>query len=416
MRLSPCPAASCSWTEPLPAPGRFARDFLKRKCFKVPKINEKTTVRLAPFGMDIVFSIYYLAAPLLLIDLKANPIQLGLVGTLASLVHMSMAHLMGGLSDRLGRRRLIIVAPLIFSATCVLMTQVREIWVILALSVVNGFCLSIYWPSLQAWIADRQTGTGLARDIGSFNMSWTAATLAGPILSGALYSLGAGLPFLVAAGIALMLFLLVFTTVHERELSPTEKVERQDRETSHWLRRFLFAAWVANFASWFILGNARYQFPKLARDLNIPPHIIGLLIGFLGFALFSGFFLLRRTDRWHFRRSFLFGAQALGLVGVSLIIVSNQPALFASAFAMIGLCCSMTYYSSLYYAVHLLKKKGKGSGLHESILGGGAVLGPILGGVAAQYVGLRAPYFLCIAVLAAAIGVQSLVLRKKDPF
>ena len=377
------------------------------------KISGKTTMRLAPFGMDVVFSIYYLAAPLLLIDLEANPIQLGLVGTLASLVHMSMAHLMGGLSDRLGRRRLIIAAPLIFSATCPLMTQVREVWVILTLSVVNGFCLSIYWPSLQAWIADRQTGTGLARDIGSFNMSWTAATLAGPILSGSLYSLHVGLPFLVAAGIAVMLFLLVFTTVHERVLPSTETVERQDRETSHWHRRFLFAAWVANFASWFMLGNARYQFPKLARELNIPPHIIGLLIGFLGFALFSSFFLLRRTDRWHYRRAFLFSAQALGLVGISLIIVSSQPALFALAFAMIGLCCSVTYYSSLYYAVHLLKKKGKGSGLHESILGGGAVLGPILGGVSAQYAGLRSPYALCIAVFLAALGVELVLLKKK---
>ncbi|NTV58073.1 MAG: MFS transporter [Deltaproteobacteria bacterium] len=378
----------------------------------MPKINEKTTVRLAPFGMDIVFSIYYLAAPLLLIDLKANPIQLGLVGTLASLVHMSMAHLMGGLSDRLGRRRLIIVAPLIFSATCVLMTQVREIWVILALSVVNGFCLSIYWPSLQAWIADRQTGTGLARDIGSFNMSWTAATLAGPILSGALYSLGAGLPFLVAAGIALMLFLLVFTTVHERGVSSTEKVERQDRETSDWHRIFLFAAWVANFASWFIMGNARYQFPKLARELNIPPHLIGLVLGFLGLALFLGFFLLRRTDQWFFVRNFLFGAQVLALVGILLIVVSNEAYLFALAFIMIGLSCSVTYYSSLYYAVHLLKKKGKGSGLHESILGGGAVLGPILGGVAAQYAGLRAPYLLCIVVLVMAFGVELALLKK----
>jgi MFS family permease len=73
----------------------------------------------------------------------------------------------------------------------------------------------------------------------------------------------------------------------------------------------------------------------------------------------------------------------------------------------------VTYYSSLYYAVHLLKKKGKGSGLHESILGGGAVLGPILGGVAAQYAGLRAPYALCIAVLVTAFGVELVLLRKK---
>ena len=363
--------------------------------------------------MDLVFSVYYLAAPLLLIDLKANPVQLGLVGTLASLIHMGMAHLMGHLSDRLGRRRLIIAAPVIFCATCLLMTQVREVWIILALSVVNGLCLSIYWPSLQAWIADRQTGTGLARDIGNFNLSWTAATLAGPILSGSLYRLHPRVPFFVAAGIALMLFLLVFTSVHESRLHSAVKTEPTDAETSNWRRSFLYAAWVANFASWFVIGNARYQFPKLARELNIPPHIIGLLLGFLGFALFSGFFLLRRTDRWHFTRDYLLGAQILALGGILLIIVSNGPTLFALAFVMIGLSCSVTYYSSLYYAVRLLKKKGRGTGLHESILGGGAVLGPILGGVAAQYAGLRAPYILCMAVLMASLGAQ-FVLIKKD--
>ena len=379
----------------------------------MPMINEKTTVRVAPFGMDVVFSIYYLAAPLLLIDLKANPVELGLVGTLAALVHMSMAHLMGGLSDRLGRRRLIIAAPVIFSVSCLLMTQVREIWVILALSLVNGFCLSIYWPSLQAWIADRQTGTGLARDIGSFNMSWTAATLAGPMLSGALYSLYTGLPFLVAAGIALLLFLLVFTTVRDNGRSSSERTEPVDTETRNWQRSFLHAAWVANFASWFIMGNARYQFPKLARELSLPPHLIGLVLGFLGFALFSGFFLLRKTDRWHFTRRFLFGGQMLALAGLSLIIVSDEAVLFAAAFVMIGLTCSLTYYSSLYYSVHLLKKKGRGSGLHESILGGGAVLGPILGGVAAQYAGLRAPYLLCIVVLVMAFGVELALLKKR---
>jgi len=372
------------------------------------------TARAAPFGMDFVFSVYYLAAPLLLIDLKANPVELGLVGTLASSIHMVMAHLMGHLSDRLGRRRLIIAAPVIFSTTCLLMTQVREVWIILVLSLVNGLCLSIYWPSLQAWIADRQTGTGLARDIGNFNLSWTAATLAGPILSGLLYRLYPRLPFFVGAAIALMLFFLVFTSVHENKLHPAEEAEPLDTETSDWRRSFLYAAWVANFGSWFVIGNARYQFPKLARELNIPPHIIGLILGFLGLALFSGFFLLRKSARWHFTKEYLFGAQILALAGILLIIVSKEPMLFASAFIMIGLSSSVTYYSSLYYAVHLLKKKGRGTGLHESILGGGAVLGPILGGLAAQYAGLRAPYFLCIAVLVAALGAQ-LILTKNDP-
>lgn len=378
------------------------------------RISEKTTARLAPFAMDFVFNIYYMAAPLLLIDLRANPIQLGLVGTLASSIHMGMAHLMGHFSDLLGRRPLIITAPLIFLTSCLLMTQVQSVSTILALSVFNGLGLSIYWPSLQAWIADHPTGTGqgdLARDIGTFNLSWTAATLAGPIFSGFLYSLYPRLPFIVGASIALMLFALVFTSVHESRLRPEEKASSVDMETSNQRRGFLYAAWAANFASWFIMGNIRYQFPKLARELNIPPQTIGLLLGFVGFALFVGFFLLRRTDRWLFSKGYLFGAQILALAGISLIGFSSEPTLFALAFVMFGLSCSLTYYSSLYYAVQLLKKKGRGTGLHESILGGGAVLGPILGGVAAQYAGLRAPYLLCLAVLLAALGAQIVLMK-----
>jgi MFS family permease len=381
----------------------------------MPGINEKTTARVAPFAMDLVFTMYYLAAPLLLIDLKANPIQLGLVGTLASSIHMGMAHLMGNLSDRVGRRRLIILAPLTFLASCLLMARVEGIWIILALSVVNGLGLSIYWPSLQAWIADHPTGagqSGLARDIGTFNLSWTAATLAGPIFSGFLYSLYPRLPFLVAAAIALMLFFLVFTSVHETSGGPVENVLPVAPATSNQHRGFLYAAWVANFTSWFIMGNARYQFPKLARELAIPHHTIGLLLGFIGLALFTGFFLLRRTDHWLFSRAYLFGAQILALLGLYLLIVSKETLPFALGFVMIGFSCSVTYYSSLYYAVHLLKKKGKGTGLHESILGGGAVLGPILGGVAAQYAGLRAPYLLCFAVLVAALGIEFLLVSK----
>jgi len=378
------------------------------------KMNEKTTARIAPFAMDFVFSIYYLAAPLLLIDLKANPIQLGLVGTLASSIHMGMAHLMGHFSDLLGRRPLIIAAPLIFLTTCLLMTQVSSVSTILALSVLNGLALSIYWPSLQAWIADHPTGTGtgvLARDIGTFNLSWTAATLTGPIFSGFLYSLYPRLPFFAGAAMALTLFTLVFTSVHESGLSREEKAPPANIETPSRRRHFLYAAWIANFTSWFVMGNTRYQFPKLARELNIPPQTIGLLLGFVGLALFMGFFVLRRTDRWLFSKGYLFGAQFSAIAGILLISVSSRPVLFALAFVMFGFSCSLTYYSSLYYAVQLLKKKGRGTGLHESILGGGAVLGPILGGVAAQYAGLRAPYFLCLAVLLAALGVQAVLMR-----
>jgi MFS family permease len=379
-----------------------------------PRMNEKIIIKAAPFGMDLGFNIYYLAAPLLLIQLKATPVELGLVGTITSSVHMAMSHFMGHLSDRLGRRRLIIAGPVIFAASCLVVTLVGRIGVILALSALNGLAISMYWPSLEAWVADRQTGSELASNIGSFNLSWTAATLIGPVLSGFIYNLYPRLTFLFAAAVALTLFVLIYTSLQETGSHSVESVEIADGEASTPRKDLLYAVWVANFASWFLIGNARYQFPKLARELDLPPYVIGLLLGCLGLSLFSGFFVLRGTHLWHFKKRYLFGAQILAALGLVFLSLFSEPVLFALAFLMIGLSCSVTYYSSLYYTVHLLEKKGKGTGLHESILGIGAVLGPILGGIAAQYNGLRAPYLLCFAVLFAAVVAELTLIKKKS--
>jgi MFS family permease len=328
-----------------------------------------------------------------------------------------MAHLMGRVSDRFGRRRLLISAPLLLAASCFLLASAQQIKFILALSAVNGLCMTLYWPSFQAWVADQETGTGLARNIGGFNMSWTAATLVGPILSGFLYTLSPRLPFLIAAALALGLFLLIFTSVRDRRIPAAHGPSPIQLKGNVSHLNFLYATWVANFASWFAIGNARYQFPKLARQLNTSPQSIGLLLGCIGFAMFSGFFILRGRENWHFSKGHLLGAQFLAVAATLLIFWTNSPWLFALAFILLGTSASVTYYSSLYYAVHLLTAKGKGTGLHESIVGSGAVLGPVLGGIAAQYAGLRAPYLLCLGVLLLAMTVQwtLLVFRGNRP-
>jgi len=380
------------------------------------KINEGTMITVVPFWMDLSASVFYLAAPLVMIELGGNPIELGLIGTISASVHMILAHLTGRLSDRFGRRALMVAGPFIFGISCLLMTQIGSVKAILALAALNGFSMAIFWPAFQAWIAESQNGSGLARNLGSFNMSWTASHLIGPTLSGLLFGLHSRLPFWLAAGLCISLFLVMRISVTERTSQPqkgTESLPSEPEETNQG-RTFLYAIWIANFASFFILANARYQFPKLARELTMSPYMIGMLMSCIGLAQFLGFFFLRGTERWHFNKFYLLGAQLLAASGLLLIFFFNQQMVFASAFIMLGLCASLTYYSSIYYTVRLMKKKGKGAGLHESILGSGVVLGPLLGGIMAHSAGLRAPYVLCLGVLALVIVIE-LSLIKKNP-
>jgi MFS family permease len=381
------------------------------------KINERIMITVVPFWMDLSASIFYLAAPLVVIELGGNPIELGLIGTITASVPMLLANLAGRLSDRFGRRALMVAGPLIFGISCLLMTQISGVKGVLALAALNGFSMAIFWPAFQAWIAESRNGSGLARNIGSFNMSWTASHLVGPTLSGVLFGIYPRLPFWAAAALCISLFWVMRASVSERTPQPHKEIEPvpSEPEESSQGKTFLYAIWIANFASFFILGNARYQFPKLARDLTMSPYAIGLLMSCIGLAQFLGFFFLRGSERWHFNKYYLLGAQLLAAFGLLLIYFFSQPLIFASAFIMLGLCASLTYYSSLYYTVRLMKKKGKGTGLHESILGSGVVLGPLLGGIMAHSAGLRAPYILCLAVLAMVIIIELSLIKKYNP-
>ncbi len=378
------------------------------------KINEKLMITVVPFWMDLSASIFYLAAPLVVIDLGGNPIELGLIGTITASVHMVLANLAGRLSDKFGRRTLMITGPLIFGVSCLLMTQMPNVKGVLALAALNGCGMAIFWPAFQAWVAESRNGSGLARNIGSFNMSWTASHLLGPTLAGFLFALHARLPFWLAAVLCFFLFLAMRASARDRAIQPEMETEfpPPESEETKFGRRFLYAIWIANFASFFILGNARYQFPKLARELTMSSYAIGLLMSCIGLAQFLGFFFLRGSERWHFNKFYLLGAQLLAAAGLLLLYGSSRQWVFALAFLLLGLCASLTYYSSLYYAVRLLKRKGKGAGLHESILGSGVVLGPLFGGIAAHAVGLRAPYILCLALLVGVVGAEWVILRK----
>jgi predicted MFS family arabinose efflux permease len=189
------------------------------------------------------------------------------------------------------------------------------------------------------------------------------------------------------------------------------EVEGEDGELS---RGFLYLAWIANVATYFTIGVMRSLFPKLGEQLGMGTPSIGALLSLITFSQVVAFAILAKTSSWHYRLVPIFTSQAVLLLSSLMVYSLSGVGELAPIMVLIGGCTGITYYSSIYYSLNTSGSRGARSGIHEALIGVGIVLGPLMGGIVAQYWGLRAPYLLAagaIVVGMAATATFGLKLR-----
>ncbi|MBU0610042.1 MAG: hypothetical protein KKI08_19310, partial [Armatimonadetes bacterium] len=95
--------------------------------------------------------------------------------------------------------------------------------------------------------------------------------------------------------------------------------------------------------------------------------------------------------------------------------VTSSAAVFAVGFAFVGGALGVSYMCGITYALQAGPEgRGKRAGLHEGIMGLGLVSGPLLGGLAGQYVNLHAPFVVGAGMFAAGL-VAMLILWRRSP-
>jgi MFS family permease len=96
-----------------------------------------------------------------------------------------------------------------------------------------------------------------------------------------------------------------------------------------------------------------------------------------------------------------------------IAFLAGRPEVFALGFALAGACAGVTYVSSLIYSLQG-RAAGRGArcGIHETVLGSGVLLGPLLGGLVASRVDLRSPFVLAATVFLLVAVADLLVWRR----
>lgn len=273
-----------------------------------------------------------------------------------------------------------------------------------------GFITAFFWPPLMGWLSRGLEGRQLSRAASLFNTSWSVGGVVSPYLAGLLSERGKFLPVLVA----LAVFSLngAFVLLSRRLVKdPHESAGRtiasggapaEDRSTP--LR---YPAWIGAFVIYAAMGVVFNVFPVFARnELSMPESTVGFLLTVRALATAAGFILLGRWSGWHFRRAYIPILSLLSAAFLAWLSTQRAAIGYGVGFAALGLCLSMVYTNSLFYATSGARDRDKRASTHEALLTAGQVFGSAAGGLLYQATSLPLVFCAFALVLVAGSGAQ----------
>lgn len=367
---------------------------------------------LVPFLVSICIGNVLIAVPLFAISLGASVFALGMLGSILSLSGLSLYFLFGKLSEKWGRKIFLMLGFIIYIVAFLLLScsfALYQLYLSMALLGMGG---AMIWPAIEAWIAESETEEPLNKKVGLFNVSWSGGTAIGLLLGGILFEIKSKLPFYFALATSVFIFLILLwrISVIGSTIKSTTSFHTNSLSEEASIRSSLYTTLsrIAVFTTALSVGTIRYIFPKLGTQLEISPSFLGFLMLILSFSQMLTFYILGIIHRWHYRILPLIFSQLVVLIGLVIVYMTCSFPLFFLAFIFIGIGGGVIISSSLFYSVNVLNQKGPRSAIHESILGSGFFVGPLMGGEIAQKFSLRAPYLVVAVIILAGILIQVL--------
>ncbi|MEK5144760.1 MDR family MFS transporter [Paenibacillus sp. FSL M7-0134] len=147
-------------------------------------------------SMSIPFLSIYLTT-----RLGVSPFHTGVIVSVSSLVGIFASFYGGYISDRIGRRKVMLVSIASWALVFVAFALAEAAWAFFVINALNGLCRSLFEPTSRALLSDV---TPKEKRLLIYNMRYAAinvGVVAGPLLGLMLGSASTGTPFMVAAGV-----------------------------------------------------------------------------------------------------------------------------------------------------------------------------------------------------------------------
>jgi DHA1 family tetracycline resistance protein-like MFS transporter len=373
------------------------------------------TVLIDLIGFGIILPIFPIFARELT---HQNEMMVGLLLTSYSLMQFLFVPVLGRLSDRMGRKPVLIVSVI---GTCVsfllmgyaLLPGVRSLPLLFLSRILDGIS-GANISAAQAYIADVTTAENRAKGMGIIGAAFGLGFILGPAVGGALAHYGWQVPAFVAAGLSAVNALGIATILPE---SLKEKGRHTGEDMGRWslISRVAKRPEIALPVFVFFLGQlaasiSQVAFPLFMSDPNLHWRLgtqsIGYLFAYIGLvvAFIQGGLIGRLVKRLGEVRVAWIGLFVLAVSYFLFPNVSTRPMLYLVLAGMaFGQGAMIPSLNSLVSRRSGAEEQGGILGVNQSMASLARVIGPLWAGWTYHSFAPASSYYSAAAVLVVAL-------------
>lgn len=341
--------------------------------------------------------------PNFLKEFGATAKVLGYLISIIAFAQFIFSPIAGGLSDRIGRKKLIIFGLILNGTSQILFGLATDLWELFILRFLTGVGSAFIVPPIMAYAADISTIDERGKTMGIIGAAISFGFMIGPGIGGVLSNVNLHFPFFVAgiaaiiAGILSLLFLP--KTVPTSKEAPTDNniIKQMIRS----VRTPYFVLLIAVFV--FSFGIANFQATLsmfLTNKFDYTPNDIAIVMtvgGFIG-VIVQGLLLNRLFER--------FGEMNIILYSLIAAAFSMLGMIFVNRFFLILLVATLfqTATTLIRPAVNTLiskvagQEQGYAAGMNNAYMSLGNMIGPAIAGTLLDW-HINIPFILGTVIL-----------------
>lgn len=372
-------------------------------------------INLLGFGIILPLLPYYVES------LGAGPITIGLITAVYSLFQLISAPILGELSDKYGRRPILLFSiggtalsfGLLGFATTLPMLFLSRI-----IDGASGGNIS----TAQAYIADITTREERTEGMGMMMAAFSLGFIVGPAVGGLLSVYGYAVPAYVAGAVALLATILTYFYLPESHtpspevLTPRKKVslvfnfrDFYDALTHPAVGLLLTISFMMMFAFSLMQGTFALF---TEHSLHLTAKSNGILFAYLGLVgIIIQLFLLKKMLRWISENQAIIVALIAMAISLAMIAFSTNMVMLyvAITFLAFGNSVAGPVIMGLISKLTPESEQGNVAGMNQSVGSMARLIGPVAGTFLYILLGMRSPYLIATLIL----GLSALLAFKK---